>query len=76
MAVRINIAGSTLKTGLAKADIKAVKARLDKLKVNYYLTKDNDSWSKLCNSMKAPLAVARSTGHAPHRFGATNVCNL
>ena len=34
------------------SDIKAVKARLDKLKVNYYQTKDNDSWSKLCNSMK------------------------
>ena len=24
------------------SDIKAVKSRLDKLKVNYYLTKDND----------------------------------
>ena len=34
------------------SDIKAVKARRDKLKLSYYTTKDNDSWSKICNSMK------------------------
>ena len=34
------------------SDITAVKTRLGKLKVSYYVTKENDSWSKICNSMK------------------------
>ena len=28
-----------------------VRARLDKMKLQYYVTKNNDSWPKICNAM-------------------------
>ena len=33
------------------SDVDAVRARLDKLKLQYYVTKNNDSWPKICNAM-------------------------
>ena len=32
-------------------DIEAVRRRLDQTHVQYYLTKENDTWAKLCNAM-------------------------
>lgn len=34
------------------SDVKAVTSRLDKLKLQYYVTKNNDSWPKICNAMR------------------------
>ena len=33
------------------SDVDAVRARLDRLKLQYYVTKNNDSWPKICNAM-------------------------
>ena len=57
-------------------DIDAIQQRLDHEHVQYYLTKENDTWAKVCNAMDvehAPSVMEKllhNTGALLHNTGA------